>query len=508
MPRSKPPRHPRRKGPTPPRTSTPDPNLPPEIAQLVGQLRAASPIFERARPVPSRRRPPREQVVRYRIRVELDDVEPPIWRVLELASDLTLDRVHEILQTTMGWTDSHLHEFASGDSLTDRRAEHYRPQESIDNDLDGVDESTVRLDEVMVEPGDRLFYGYDFGDDWAHTLLLEAVAPPEPEQVRARCLAGARACPPEDCGGVWGYHNLLAAMRDPSAPDRDELMKWVGPNFDPELFDADHTNDVLARVDRIERARAEVLTVVDPATPLGELLSRMVLLPELLVDAVAAAQLATGEPDLATKTAMLRPHSQLLELVGDKGVMLTQAGYLPPALVEAVSEVLNLDDIWIGKNNREVQTYPVLEFRESSQRLGLLRKAHNKLTLTRVGARARTDAEALWRTIADGLPLVVTTRGPEVRASHDAGLLLLLSVAAGYPRAERTALVSECLDILGWRPSPFSALSERDVQELLGPTETVLEHVGAIPRTAWRDRNADRSPDPAGAAFARAALGM
>ena len=226
--------------------------------------------------------------------------------------------------------------------------------------------------------------------------------------------------PTEDCGGVWGYHNLLEALRDPSAPDRDELMEWVGPNFDPELFDVNHVNDVLARVDRIERARAEVLTVVDPATPLGELLSRMVLLPELLVDAVAAAQLATVEPDLATKTAMLRPHSQLLELVGDKGVTLTQAGYLPPALVEAVSEVLNLDDIWIGKNNREVQTYPVLEFRESTQRLGLLRKAHNKLTLTKAGLKARADVEALWRTIADGLPLVVTTRGPEVRASHDA----------------------------------------------------------------------------------------
>ena len=239
------------------------------------------------------------------------------------------------------------------------------------------------------------------------------------------------------------------------------------------------------------------MRVVDPASPLGELLSRMVLLPELLTDAVAAVRLPSVEPDLSTKTAMLRAHSQLLELVGDKGVTLTQAGYLPPALVEAVSAALNLDDIWIGKNNREVQTYPVLEFRESTQRLGLLRKAHNKLTLTKVGARARTDTEALWRSIADGLRLVLPTRGAEVRASHDAGLLLLLGVAAGYPRAERAALVSECLDLLGWRPSPFSALSDRDIQELLVPTETVLEHVGAIPRSAWRDPTANRWTRPA-----------
>ena len=464
--------------------------------------------FQRQEPVPSRRRPPRIDVVTYRIRVDLDDAKPPIWRELDVASDLTLDRLHGILQTTMGWTDSHLHEFASGDSATDRLAEHYRPQQSIDNDLEGIDETTVGLDELLVEPGDRLFYGYDFGDDWAHTICLEEIRPREPEQPTAVCLAGARACPPEDCGGIWGYHNLLKALRDPKGPGREELLEWVGPDFDPELFDRVQVNAVLERVDRIVRAREQVMTLVDPATPIGKLLSRMVLLPDELMNSVMATQQSRIEPDIATKAAMLSAYAQLLDMVGDRGITLTQAGYLPPGMVEELAKVLQLEDIWIGKNNREVQTYPVLAFRESAQRLGLLRKAHNKLTLTKSGIRARADTEALWRGIADGLPLVLTTRGPESRASHDAGTLLLLGVAAGWARPERSELVAECLDILGWRPSPLSALSDRDVQELLGPTSAVLEQVGAIPRKSWRDPAADGPPDAAGAAFARAALGL
>ena len=150
----------------------------------------------------------------------------------------------------------------------------------------------------------------------------------------------------------------------------------------------------------------------------------------------------------------------------------------------------------------------MLESRELAQRLGLLRKAHNRLTLTKAATRARTDVNALWRLVTGGLPLGLTTRGPEVRASLDAGLLLLVGVAAGEARAERTELVAEGLDVLGWRAGAFAALSDRDVQELLSPTQAVLVHVGAIPRKAHRDPAADDPPDGAGAAFAKATLGL
>ncbi len=459
-------------------------------------------------PVPSRRRPPREDVATYRIRVDLDGANPPIWRRLELASDLTLARLHDIVQTAMGWTDSHLHEFASGDSPTDRLAEHYRPQASLDDDVLGVDEASVRLDEVLAEPGDRLFYSYDLGDDWSHTLRLEAVSPREPEQPAAACLAGARACPPEDCGGIWGYQDLLRTLSRPESADAEDLLEWVGPGFDPGRFDADEVNATLVRMGQFDQVHPSVLSSVDPASTLGDLLSRMDLIPAELVEAIQAARQLIAEPDIGEKSAMLQRFMRLLDHVGDAGIALTQAGYLPPANVAAVADILSLKDTLIGKNNREVQTYPVLEFRELAQRLGLLRKAHNRLTLTKAAARARTDVNALWHLITSGLPLGLTTRGPEVRASLDAGLLLLIGVAAGGPRTERTELVAACLDMLGWRAGPSAALSDRDVQELLGPTGAVLEHVGAIPRKAYRDPSGDGPPDRAGAAFARAALGL
>lgn len=441
----------------------------------------------------------------YRIRLDLDDAKPPIWRGLELSSDLTLDHVHHIVQTAMGWTDSHLHEFACGDNRTDRDAEHYRPQASLDNELPGIDETSVRLDEVLVEPGDRLFYNYDFGDDWSHTLRLEAVAPREPDQAPAVCLAGERACPPEDCGGVWGYHDLLATLSRPADAENEELREWVGPNFDPIRFDVDDVNSALALIGQFDHLHNKVLSSIDPASALSNLLSRMVIPTELLV-AIEAARQPMVELTIEAKSAMLERFRRMLDQVGDTGITLTQAGYLPPAHVEAVADFLHVDDIWIGKNNREVQTYPVLKFRELSQRLGLLRKAHNKLTLTKAAAHARTDDDALWRLIIGGLPLGLTTRGPEARASLDAGLLLLIGVAAKAPRVERTELVAECLDILGWRADPFTALSTRDIGELLSPTEAVLEHVGAIPRQTWRDSGGDGRSDDAGAAFAQAAL--
>lgn len=458
--------------------------------------------------VPSRLRPQRDEVVTYQLRVDLDDAKPPIWRRLELASGLTLDRVHLILQTAMGWTDSHLHEFASGENRTDRLAEHYRPQDSLDNDLPGIDEATVRLDEVLVEPGDRLFYNYDFGDDWSHTLRLESVSSRRPDQPAATCLAGARSCPPEDCGGIWGYSELLDALSQAPDGGNQELLQWVGPHFDPDRFEVAEVNSALDQLDRIGVLTDGALSSIDPASPLGELVTRMARVPIEFVEAIDAAGRAVAELGTERKSAMLERFASLLDLVGTSGITLTQAGYLPPAQVEAVARILRLENSWIGKNNREVQTYPVLEFRELAQRLGLLRKAHNKLTLTKAAAVARDDPSALWRIVTGGLPLGLTTRGPEAQASRDAGLLLLVGVAAGSPRTERNRLVGDCLSVLGWRVDPVTPLSDRDVRQLVDPTETVLEHVGAIPRYSFGNPCVDGPPNESGMAFARAALDL
>lgn len=205
---------------------------------------------------PSRRRPRRPDVVRYRVRVDLDRTKPPLWRRLELASDLFLDEVHDIVQTAFGWTDSHLHGFGSGKRYYDRDTEHYLCPFEVDEGEAGIPEEQVRLDEVLVEPGDRLFYAYDFGDDWLHTIKLEAVLPRNGSEPRAVCTAGRRPGPIEDCGGVHGYE-LIAAATDLANPDQAdavaELARIYGDDIDPAMlapipFDKDQINKELAEL--------------------------------------------------------------------------------------------------------------------------------------------------------------------------------------------------------------------------------------------------------------------
>jgi hypothetical protein len=148
----------------------------------------------------------------YRVRVDLRGTKPPVWRRLELSSHLFLDEVHEILQTAFGWTDSHLHRFASGGSGFDRHAQLYLcPFDVEEGEDDGVPGEDVRLDEVLVEVGETLHYAYDYGDGWEHVVRLEAVLDRSADAPPARCTGGRRAGPPEDCGGVWGYQELVAA---------------------------------------------------------------------------------------------------------------------------------------------------------------------------------------------------------------------------------------------------------------------------------------------------------
>jgi hypothetical protein len=512
MPRSTPPSH-HQTGPTP-LGSDPGQNIPPELAGLaeVGPADLPQPselmstTVNPEDPAPSRRRPQREVVVTYRIRVDLDGAEPPIWRLLELASDLHLDQVHHILQTAMGWTESHLHEFASGESPTHQLVERYLPAASIDDGLDGIDETQVRLDELLVDPGDRLFYAYDFGDDWAHTLRLEVVSERDPEAPPAICISGARACPPEDCGGIWGYQDLLTAAAHP-VPANQELREWAGPDFDPDRFNVDDVNSALLRAGDRLRLRSGLSSMVDPASPLGDVLSRMAPTPDGVVEAVTAALRPIAEPDPATMAAMLDSYIRLLDLVGDDGITLTGADYLPPKYVEAVADFLRVSDFWISKSNREVNNYPILEFRECVRRLGLIRKANHHLTLTKTGSRARTDVGKLWIHVTKALPLGLTTRGAEVAASKDAGLLRLVGIAAGLTGPEQQALIFEGMAALGWRTTTSDSLSAHDVRHLLTFTDAVLEHVYVIPRDRMRGVSAPYSAPPAAAqALAKAAL--
>jgi hypothetical protein len=207
------------------------------------------------RSVPTVRRHRRDDIVTYRVRINLDDTQPPLWRRLDLSSDLFLDELHEIIQTTFGWTDSHLHQFGSGPNYYDLLTEYYLcPYMAEDSEQPGVPEEQVRLDEVLHEPDDVLFYCYDFGDDWQHTITLEAALPRPPDALPALCLDGDRPGPPEDCGGIQGYE-LFVAASDPSDPRHGAALAEFHDMFDdesdpsthpPTPFDIDRINRTLA----------------------------------------------------------------------------------------------------------------------------------------------------------------------------------------------------------------------------------------------------------------------
>lgn len=176
----------------------------------------------------------------YRLKVTLRDIRPPIWRRVEVPGHVSLHSLHEILNEAMGWTDSHLHDFEIGG------VEYTLPDDDIDPDRPVEDDRRWRLDAVVTEPGRRFLYRYDFGDDWRHEVLVEAIGAPVAGVTYPRVTKGRRNCPPEDCGGPWSYPDLLATLADPRDPEHDSMLDWVGGRFDPEEFSIEATNETLA----------------------------------------------------------------------------------------------------------------------------------------------------------------------------------------------------------------------------------------------------------------------
>jgi hypothetical protein len=176
----------------------------------------------------------------YQLKVTLKSIRPPIWRRILITSDTRLGKLHRILQVVMGWTDSHLHQFVVGGA--------YYGIVDPDFGMDVRSERTVPVSRVLQVPKEKIVYEYDFGDGWEHELLLEKVLAPDPAMRYPVCLTGKRACPPEDCGGIWGYAELLDVLATPEHPEHKDMLMWVGGAFDPEAFDLDTVNASLRRV--------------------------------------------------------------------------------------------------------------------------------------------------------------------------------------------------------------------------------------------------------------------
>ena len=170
----------------------------------------------------------------YQFKITIQESRPPIWRRIQV-QDCTLDKLHEHIQTAMGWTNSHLHHFKLGEQL------YGDPQLMADNfeEMEYLDSTTTKISDILPKKGKRFsfIYEYDFGDSWEHEVLFEGVVPPDSKVKYPLCLEGARACPPDDCGGVWGYSDFVEAIQNPDHERHEELLEWVGGRFDPEKFD-------------------------------------------------------------------------------------------------------------------------------------------------------------------------------------------------------------------------------------------------------------------------------
>ena len=178
----------------------------------------------------------------YQLKVTLTDSEPPIWRRIEAPGNTRLDKLHHILQVTMGWWNSHLHQFVVGQT-------YYGDVSPVFDDWGPkmLDESKYRLNQIAPGEGTKFVYEYDFGDGWEHVILAEKILPPEKGVQYPRCIKGKRACPPEDVGGIWVYADFLETLKDPTHPEHEDMLEWVGGSFDPEQFDMDAINEALQK---------------------------------------------------------------------------------------------------------------------------------------------------------------------------------------------------------------------------------------------------------------------
>jgi hypothetical protein len=170
------------------------------------------------------------------LKVTLRDIKPPIWRRIVMPGTKNLYDLHMAIQVTMGWMDSHLHSFDVG-------GEQYGDTATTD---DVADEARLTLNGLVKSGISRLRYTYDFGDNWEHDILIEKAPPASGATAYPACVAGKRNCPPEDCGGTWGYAEVLEILADPSHPQYEEQREWIGEEFDPEAFSVSEADTMLA----------------------------------------------------------------------------------------------------------------------------------------------------------------------------------------------------------------------------------------------------------------------
>jgi hypothetical protein len=178
----------------------------------------------------------------YQIHLSLLGSKPKIWRRILIQSDFLLSDFHKVIQSSMGWTNSHLHLFTKNEVCYSEKT----PGDYTWEEMGHVDYRGMKISDLLTNEEERILYEYDFGDGWKHDIILEKIlSGEENELVKPICLAGKMNCPPEDCGGIRGYLNMLEILKDPDHEEYESFKVWLGGRFDPERFNLNKVNKLL-----------------------------------------------------------------------------------------------------------------------------------------------------------------------------------------------------------------------------------------------------------------------
>ncbi len=182
----------------------------------------------------------------YQVKIILKGSKPEIWRRILVPANVRLADLHKIIQIAFGWEDAHLHQFIKNNRFY---AVHY-PNDPTWYEMDNIDyiREKMLLSDLLGSVKEVLEYEYDFGDGWMHVILLEKKLPVDPDVKYPLCLDGKRSGPPEDCGGIWGYADLLEILKNPKHEEYESYKEWVGKRFDPESFNLDKVNRMFQKL--------------------------------------------------------------------------------------------------------------------------------------------------------------------------------------------------------------------------------------------------------------------
>lgn len=364
----------------------------------------------------------------YQLHIELEGISPPIWRRLLVPSNISLDQLHLIIQVTMGWQNCHYHVFQTKDKCC------FTAPEALDEGFDNwFDETGVALSDVLHSKAKHLSYEYDFGDSWNHRVTLEKTLPLIGDQdADILCLAGESACPPEDCGGIPGYENLLEVLQDPAHPDYPELLAWLEDvDFNPTVFIVETRNARLQMMldyspllihDEIYanflRSKNELDTLLSSASKQDDW-QHQAMIDQFLMDSLEEDIASSGElpmtpdqlhqllynPFEATDVIRFNPSAAtvksapilaifkiLAEAAQHKGIKLTQRKNLPLKVTRQMADAIPThlshgSFIWSTSIRSEEDVYPVHITRILAILSGLCRIQKGTLLLTAKGRK-------------------------------------------------------------------------------------------------------------------------